>query len=64
MEERMVKMSKSGEGNFYIGGPGKEAFNVALGLQIREGARARFRLPPSALPQRRRLDRHGHAAHR
>ncbi len=37
MEERMVKMSKSGEGNFYIGGPGEEAFNVALGLQIKKG---------------------------
>ena len=37
MEERMVKMSKSGEGYFYIGGPGEEAFNVPLGLQIKKG---------------------------
>jgi 2-oxoisovalerate dehydrogenase E1 component alpha subunit len=37
MEERMIKMSKSGEGYFWIGGPGEEAFNVALGLQIKKG---------------------------
>lgn len=37
MEERMIKMSKSGEGYFWIGGPGEEAFNVCLGLQIKKG---------------------------
>jgi 2-oxoisovalerate dehydrogenase E1 component alpha subunit len=37
MEERMVKMSKSGEGYFWIGGPGEEAFNACLGLQIKKG---------------------------
>jgi 2-oxoisovalerate dehydrogenase E1 component alpha subunit len=37
MEERMIKMSKSGQGYFWIGGPGEEAFNVALGLQIKKG---------------------------
>jgi 2-oxoisovalerate dehydrogenase E1 component alpha subunit len=37
MEERTVKMSKSGEGFFWIGGPGEEAFNAALGLQIKKG---------------------------
>jgi 2-oxoisovalerate dehydrogenase E1 component alpha subunit len=37
MEERMIKMSKSGEGYFWIGGPGEEAFNTALGLQINKG---------------------------
>ena len=31
MEERMVKMAKSGEGYFWIGGPGEEAFNSCLG---------------------------------
>jgi 2-oxoisovalerate dehydrogenase E1 component alpha subunit len=36
-EERMIKMSKSGEGYFWIGGPGEEAFNVVLGLQIKKG---------------------------
>src|SRR5271156_245898 len=37
MEERMIKMSKSGEGYFWIGGPGEEAFNVVLGLQVKKG---------------------------
>jgi 2-oxoisovalerate dehydrogenase E1 component alpha subunit len=37
MEERMIKMSKSGEGYFWIGGPGEEAFNTALGLQVEKG---------------------------
>jgi 2-oxoisovalerate dehydrogenase E1 component alpha subunit len=37
MEERMVKMSKSGEGYFWIGGPGEEAFNTCLGLQVKKG---------------------------
>src|SRR5207244_731394 len=37
MEERTIKMSKSGEGYFWIGGPGEEAFNACLGLQIKKG---------------------------
>ncbi|MBI3409845.1 MAG: thiamine pyrophosphate-dependent dehydrogenase E1 component subunit alpha [Planctomycetes bacterium] len=37
MEERMIGMSKSGEGYFWIGGPGEEAFNAALGLQVKKG---------------------------
>jgi 2-oxoisovalerate dehydrogenase E1 component alpha subunit len=37
LEERMIKMSKSGEGYFWIGGPGEEAFNIALGLHINKG---------------------------
>jgi 2-oxoisovalerate dehydrogenase E1 component alpha subunit len=37
MEERMIKMSKSGEGYFWIGGPGEEAFNICLGLQVHKG---------------------------
>src|SRR5438128_502855 len=37
MEERMIKMSKSGEGYFWIGGPGEEAFNACLGLQVNKG---------------------------
>jgi 2-oxoisovalerate dehydrogenase E1 component alpha subunit len=37
MEERMIKMSKSGEGYFWIGGPGEESFNTALGLQVKKG---------------------------
>ena len=42
MEERMIKMSKSGEGYFWIGGPGEEAFNTALGLQIKKGCGPEF----------------------
>src|SRR6267378_3211493 len=37
LEERMIKMSKSGEGYFWIGGPGEEAFNTSLGLQVKKG---------------------------
>lgn len=37
LEERSIKMSKSGEAYFWIGGPGEEAFNVCLGLQIHRG---------------------------
>ena len=37
MEERMIKMSKSGEGFSWIGGSGEEAFNVCLGLQVKKG---------------------------
>lgn len=42
LEERMIKMSKSGQGYFWIGGPGEEAFNVCLGLQVRKGRGPRF----------------------
>jgi 2-oxoisovalerate dehydrogenase E1 component alpha subunit len=37
LEERMIKMSKSGEGYFWIGGPGEEAFNVCLGRLVKKG---------------------------
>ena len=37
LEERTIKMSKSGEGYFWVGGPGEEAFNVCLGLQVLKG---------------------------
>lgn len=36
-EERLIKMNKSGQGFFWIGGPGEEAFNVPLGLLIHKG---------------------------
>src|SRR4249920_2017066 len=42
LEERMIKMSKSGEGFFWIGGPGEEAFNVCLGLQVKKGCGPKF----------------------
>ncbi|MFO0926878.1 MAG: thiamine pyrophosphate-dependent dehydrogenase E1 component subunit alpha [Gemmataceae bacterium] len=37
LEERMIKMSKSGQGYFWVGGPGEEAFNTCLGLQVKKG---------------------------
>ena len=37
LEERSIKMSKSGEAYFWLGGPGEEAFNVCLGMQVRCG---------------------------
>src|SRR5262249_37893219 len=37
MEERMIKMSKSGEGYFWIGGPGGEGVKSCLGLQVKKG---------------------------
>jgi 2-oxoisovalerate dehydrogenase E1 component alpha subunit len=37
MEERCIKMSKSGEAYFWVGGPGEEAFNACVGLQVRKG---------------------------
>ncbi|MBK6683869.1 MAG: thiamine pyrophosphate-dependent dehydrogenase E1 component subunit alpha [Deltaproteobacteria bacterium] len=37
LEERLVKMTKSADGYFWIGGPGEEAFNVPLGLLIKKG---------------------------
>jgi 2-oxoisovalerate dehydrogenase E1 component alpha subunit len=42
MEERMIKMSKSGQGYFWIGGPGEEAFNTCLGLQLKKGRGPQF----------------------
>ena len=37
LEERLIKMSKSTDGFFWIGGPGEEAFNIPLGLLIKKG---------------------------
>ena len=34
LEERLIAMYKQGHGYFWIGGPGEEAFNTALGLLI------------------------------
>src|ERR1700704_1468050 len=42
MEERMIKMSKSGQGYFWIGGPGEEAFNACLGFQVKKGQGPEF----------------------
>ena len=37
LEERMIKMYKQSEGYFWLGGPGEEAFNVPLGLNVKKG---------------------------
>jgi len=37
LEERLIKMARTGDGFFWIGGPGEEAFSIALGLQIKKG---------------------------
>lgn len=37
LEERLITMYKQGDGYFWIGGPGEEAFNVALGLLVHKG---------------------------
>lgn len=37
LEERLIKMSKSSDGYFWIGGPGEEAFNTVLGMLIHKG---------------------------
>lgn len=37
LEERLVKISKTEYGYFWIGGPGEEAFNVPLGLLVNKG---------------------------
>jgi 2-oxoisovalerate dehydrogenase E1 component alpha subunit len=38
LEERLIRMYKQSDGYFWIGGPGEEAFNVPLGLQVKKGA--------------------------
>ncbi len=37
LEERLITMYKQGEGYFWIGGPGEEAFNVPLGMLVDKG---------------------------
>jgi len=37
LEERLIKMSKGGEGFFWIGGPGEEGFSVPLGMLTQKG---------------------------
>ena len=37
LEERLITMYKQGDGFFWIGGPGEEAFNVPLGLLAHKG---------------------------
>ncbi|MBP7843426.1 MAG: thiamine pyrophosphate-dependent dehydrogenase E1 component subunit alpha [Proteobacteria bacterium] len=37
LEEKLIKMSKTQDGFFWIGGPGEEAFSIALGLLVNKG---------------------------
>ena len=37
LEERLIAMPRQGDGYFWIGGPGEEAFNVPLGLLVHKG---------------------------
>lgn len=37
LEERLITMYKQGDGYFWIGGPGEEAFSVPLGLLVNKG---------------------------
>jgi 2-oxoisovalerate dehydrogenase E1 component alpha subunit len=37
LEERLIKIYKSGEAYFWIGGPGEEAFGVTLGMLAHKG---------------------------
>jgi 2-oxoisovalerate dehydrogenase E1 component alpha subunit len=38
LEERLIRMYKQSDGYFWIGGPGEEAFNVPLGMQVKKGS--------------------------
>jgi 2-oxoisovalerate dehydrogenase E1 component alpha subunit len=42
LEERLIRMYKQSDGYFWIGGPGEEAFNVPLGLQVKKGQGTSF----------------------
>jgi 2-oxoisovalerate dehydrogenase E1 component alpha subunit len=37
LEERLIHMYKQGDGYFWIGGPGEEAFSIPLGLLVDKG---------------------------
>ncbi len=37
LEERLITMWRQGDGYFWIGGPGEEAFNVPLGMLVQKG---------------------------
>src|SRR5437588_6857629 len=42
LEERLIHMYEQGDGYFWIGGPGEEAFNVPLGMLIQKGRGPQF----------------------
>jgi 2-oxoisovalerate dehydrogenase E1 component alpha subunit len=42
LEERLIRMNKQGDGFFWVGGPGEEAFNASLGLLVHKGQGPEF----------------------
>ena len=64
LEERLIRMYKQSDGYFWIGGPGEEAFNIPLGLQVLKGQGLDYDYPAPALSFRRDPDRDGHGADR
>ena len=42
LEERLIKVYKTGDAFFWIGGPGEEAFGVPLGLLVKKGHGPKF----------------------
>src|SRR5437763_5997293 len=42
LEERLIQMYKQGDGYFWIGGPGEEAFNVPRGMLVQKGKGPQF----------------------
>src|SRR3984957_1229698 len=42
LEERLIRMNKQGDGFFWIGGPGEEALNAALGVLVHKGQGPQF----------------------
>ncbi|MEI7974326.1 MAG: thiamine pyrophosphate-dependent enzyme, partial [Bdellovibrio sp.] len=42
LEERLIKIYKAGDSYFWIGGPGEEAWGVALGLNVLKGQGPEF----------------------
>lgn len=42
LEERLIRMQKQGDGYFWIGGPGEEAFNVPFGMLVHKGQGPEF----------------------
>ncbi len=42
VDEVTIKMNRAGQGYFWIGGPGEEAFGVSLGLQVQKGQGPQF----------------------
>jgi 2-oxoisovalerate dehydrogenase E1 component alpha subunit len=37
LDERLIRMNKQGDGFFWVGGPGEEALNTALGMLVHKG---------------------------